>query len=206
MNRIAPGPRAARLVTLLVILASAGLVSPPAFAQAPKFVARFSATTAALNPGNNVALTVDVLRWSTDEEAAKLTETFATATDKWAQPLQAAPSVGYVWSASSSLGYSIKLARRVALPDGGARLVLAIDRPLGSWERGGWKGVGPAASDYPFTVIELRVNRRGVGEGKTSLAGKLAMDPALKAPALEAYATAPVTLKTVTRTDATTAP
>jgi hypothetical protein len=200
MDRITPGSRAACLVALLV-LASAGLASRAVFAQAPKFVARFTTTTVGLNPGNNIGLKIDVLRWSTDEEAATLSEAFTKDATKWNEALQAAPSVGYIWSSSSSLGYSIKLARQVASPDGSARIVLAIDRALGSWERGGWKGVGPAASDYPFSVVELRVIRRGTGEGKTSLAGNVAMDQALKAPALEAYATAPVTLKTVARTE-----
>jgi hypothetical protein len=177
-------------------------------AQAPKstITATFTATTAALSAGAGVALKIDLLRWSTDEEAAKLIATFKDKGDKaWSDALQAAPSVGYVWTASSSLGYSVKSARRVAMPDGGARIILAIDRPLGSWDRPVWKAAANP-TDYAFTVIELRVNKSGVGEGKVSLTGKVAIDDAAKAIGIESYATDPVTVKSVRRTDAASAP
>ena len=173
----------------------------PAAGQATTFVARFSATTVGLNPGTGVGIKIDVIRWSTDEEADKLLAAFKEKGEKgWAEALQAAPSVGYIWAATSSLGYSVKLARHVAMPDGTDRMVVAIDRPLGSWDRPAWKAAGAAAAEYPFSIVELRVNRKGVGEGKASLAGKVVVDDALKAPALDAYATAPVVLKNVTRT------
>jgi hypothetical protein len=176
----------------------------PVSAQTPKtaITASFTATTAALSAGSGVALKIDILRWSTDEEAAKLVATFKDKGDKaWSEALQAAPSVGYVWAGTSSLGYFVKSARRVATPDGGARIILAIDRPLGSWDRPAWKAAANA-TDYAFTVIELRVNKAGVGEGKASLAGKVAIDDGAKAIAIESYATDPVTVKGVKRTDA----
>jgi hypothetical protein len=185
-------------VTFVSLLAA----TRPTTGQAPKFVARFAATTAGLNPGTGVALKIDVLRWSTDEEADRLVAAFKEKGAKqWADALQAAPSVGYVWAATSSLGYSVKLTRRVALPDGSSRLILATERPLGSWDRPAWKAVGPLAADYPFSVIEIRVDRRGIGEGKASLAAKLVLDDAMKAPVLEGYATAPVLLTKVSRTE-----
>ena len=45
-----------------------------------------------------------------------------------------------------------------------------------------------------------------MARGKTSLAGKVAIDDAAKAVALEGYATDPVTVKGVKRTDAASAP
>jgi hypothetical protein len=176
----------------------------PVSAQAPKtaITASFTATTAALSAGSGVALKIDILRWSTDEEAAKLVATFKDKGDKaWSEALQAAPSVGYVWAGTSSLGYFVKSARRVATPDGGARIILAIDRPLGSWDRPAWKAAANA-TDYAFTVIELHVNKAGIGEGKASLAGKVAIDDGAKAIAIDSYATDPVTVKGVKRTDA----
>jgi hypothetical protein len=173
----------------------------PAAGQPTTFVARFTATTAGLNPGTGVGIKVDVIRWSTDEEADKLLAAFKEKGEKgWAEALQGAPSVGYIWAATSSLGYSVKLARHVAMPDGTDRIVVAIDRPLGSWDRPAWKAAGAAAAEYPFSIVELRVNRKGVGEGKASLAAKVVVDDTLKAPALDGYAAAPVILKNVTRT------
>jgi hypothetical protein len=168
--------------------------------------ATFTATTAALSVGAGVALKIDILHWSTDDEAAKLVATFKDKGDKaWFEALQSAPSVGYVWATTSSLGYSVKSARRVTMPDGGARILLALDRPLGSWDRPAWKAA-TNPTDYAFTVIELHVNKAGIGEGKVSLTGKVAIDEGAKAIALESYATDPVTVKGVKRTDAASAP
>ncbi len=169
----------------------------PANGQAIKAAAHYSATTAGLTPESGVAIKIDVLKWSTDEDAAKLTESFKADPGKWGDALQAAPSIGYVWAGTSSLGYSIKFARQIPLPDGGNRVVLAIDRPLGSFERPAWKATGTASTEYPFSIIELRVNRRGIGDGKASLAGKVAVDNDVKGPALESYATAPIILTKV---------
>jgi hypothetical protein len=194
-----------RLLALLVLLACLQI---PAAAQAPKspVTATFTATTAALSAGSGVALKIDILRWSTDDDAAKLVATFKDKGDKaWFEALQSAPSAGYVWAATSSLGYSVKSARRVPTPDGGARILLALDRPLGSWDRPAWKAA-TNPTDYPFTVIELRVNKAGIGEGKVSLTGKVTIDDGAKAIALETYATDPVTVKGVKRTDAAAAP
>jgi len=194
-----------RSLPLLLLLAG---LRVPAAAQAPKspVTATFTATTAALGVGSGVALKIDILRWSTDDDAAKLAATFKDKGDKgWFEALQSAPSVGYVWATTSSLGYSVKSARRVTTPDGGARILLALDRPLGSWDRPAWKAA-TNPTDYPFTVIELRVNKAGIGEGKVSLTGKVAVDDDAKAVALESYATDPVTVKGVKRTDAAAAP
>jgi hypothetical protein len=52
-------------------------------------------------------------------------------------------------------------------------------------------------NEYGFSVIELRLNAQGVGEGKTSLTGTVAPDAAVKMVALENYAALPVVLRDV---------
>jgi hypothetical protein len=111
--------------------------------------------------------------------------------------VKAAPTVGFVWG-DGVTGYSIKYAWRAPAPDEGSeRIVLVTDRRLGSHAPGWSPAPGPAA-DAQFTVIEMRVAAKGAGEGKTSLATKIALDPAAKTLALEGYPAAPVQLK-VTR-------
>jgi hypothetical protein len=56
------------------------------------------------------------------------------------------------------------------LPDGGRRIVLATDRPIRFWEA--WHQ--SRTLDYPFTVIELRMDSDGTGEGKLALASRWA--------------------------------
>jgi hypothetical protein len=188
-----------RCVTIAAALLLVHGVSRIAAAQPAAATARFSATTAGLSAGTPVNVSIDVLRWSSDEEADKLVAAFKEKGDKWAEALEPASAVGYIWAATASLGYSVKLARQLMLPDGGTRIILAVYPALGSWDRPAWKAAGAQATELPFTVIELRVNKAGVGEGKASLAAKPVIDDTAKAVALENYATAPVLLRGVKR-------
>ena len=112
-----------------------------------------------------------------------------------AAALQAADSVGYLWS-SESVGYALRYAHRMTQADGSVRIVLATDRRLGSFN-GSWKPATGVPDDYAFTVIELRFDRAMMGEGKTSLSGRVSIDGAANTIALEDYAVLPVTLTNV---------
>ena len=115
-----------------------------------------------------------------------------------ATALKDAPTVGYLWS-SEVVGYALRYAGKVSGPDGLDRIILITDRRLGGTNNL-WKPVGSGApSVYDFSVIELRVNAKGEGEGKTSLLGKVAPDSAAKIVALEDYAGQPVVFKNVKR-------
>jgi hypothetical protein len=66
-----------------------------------------------------------------------------------------------------------------------------------------WKPVAPGtATNYEFSLVELHLNSKGEGEGKISLAGKVAADSAAKAITLENYSASPVVLKNVKRQNA----
>ncbi len=115
--------------------------------------------------------------------------------------LAQAPSVGYLWS-SEVAGYALRYAVRLPQQDG-ERVVLITDRRLGAWNEL-WKPVGPtannaAATSYEFSVIELRLNAKGEGEGKISLNGTVALDRVQRTIALENYNALPVILKNVRR-------
>ena len=113
--------------------------------------------------------------------AAPLSPTAALA-----QAIGRAPTIGYLWTADVT-GYSIKYAYRAPLPDGGERVILATDRRLGT-HTAAWQPTASNLTDYEFTVIEIRFNAKGVGEGKTSLTTKVIVDNEAKTVALENYA------------------
>ena len=69
------------------------------------------------------------------------------------------------------------------------------DRRIGFWEASNQ----PRSIDYPFTVIELRLNRDGEGEGKMSLATKIIADKENNIVTLENYDIQPVMLNNVRR-------
>ena len=129
-----------------------------------------------------------------DAEPAKPPDPIVTLTGA----LGKAPTVGYLWT-NETVGYSIKYAHRIPLPDGGERIILATDRRLGGGTAG-WKLSGNAApTDYEFTLIEVRMDSKGSGEGKTSLTTKVVFDNEAKTIALENYAAAPALLQNVKR-------
>jgi hypothetical protein len=112
--------------------------------------------------------------------------------------VKAAPTVGFVWG-DGVTGYSIKYAWRASSAEAGTeRIVLVTERRLGAHVPGWSEGAAAPGGDAEITVIEMRVAPKGMGEGKTSLATKIAVDAAAQTLALEGYAAAPVQLK-VTR-------
>jgi hypothetical protein len=115
-----------------------------------------------------------------------------------AAALQSAETVGYLWT-SESTGYSLKYAYRLTQPDGGERIILATDRRLGAWDDS-WQSSSGAATDYAFSIIELRLNGKREGEGKASLTGKVAIDSSANTIALEGYPDLGVILKDVRST------
>ena len=108
--------------------------------------------------------------------------------------LSKAPTIGYIWT-DEVTGYSIKYAYRAPSADGGQRVILATNRVLGA-QSPQWKPVGAEpATNYEFTVIELRLNAKGRGEGKTSLTSTVFVDDQARTIALENYGAAPVMLE-----------
>jgi hypothetical protein len=112
------------------------------------------------------------------------------------EALEKAPTVGYLWS-SEAFGYSIRYAVKEPQPDGGSRIVLITNQRLGGVDNK-WSPVGATPGKYEFSVIELRLNSKGQGEGKISLTDKLAVDSTGKVIALDDYSALPVVLKNVT--------
>jgi hypothetical protein len=112
--------------------------------------------------------------------------------------IEKAPTVGYLWT-NETVGYSIKYAYRTSLPDGSERIILATDRRLGSGTAG-WKSTTSAtATNYPFTLIEIRIDPKGIGEGKASLTSKVILDKEAKTVALENYTATPAIFQNVKR-------
>jgi hypothetical protein len=108
--------------------------------------------------------------------------------------IKAAPTCGYIWGEGVT-GYSIKYAWRSPASEGGDRIVLVAARRIGG------SSLPPATTAPPeegdFTVIEMRLDGKGIGEAKASYAN-VVVDPATKTLALDSQASSPLLLK-VTR-------
>lgn len=116
-----------------------------------------------------------------------------------AQALQKSPTIGLLWD-SGAAGYSIRYAYRLPQPDGGERILLLTDRRLSPWSPF-WKPAAPSqtSTDYEFSMIELRVNAQGLGDGKASLDSPIAVDTGAKSIALDKYDSLPVVFTKVRR-------
>ena len=135
---------------------------------------------------------ITINRWSTDSERDRLRGILHDkGQDALLEALQKLPVVGYI-STPGSLRYDLHFARRLPQPEGGARIVLGTDRYIGSWEAAN----RPRTIDYPFTVIELQVDKDGQGVGKASIYTKITEDPDGTI-VLENYADQPVLLNEV---------
>ena len=192
-----PARPAVVLAALLAPFLLAALGARP-LAQEDRVGDRFTAT--AINMGTRGPATVDrvdivVTQWSPAAQRDRLIGIlFEKGPDKLLDVLQDLPKVGY-FKTPESLAYDLHYAQRTPLPDRGERVVLATDRYVRFWEL----ARGSRTTDYPFTIIELRLNGGGRGEGKLSLATKVIADKKKNEVVLENWGTQPVFLKDVRR-------
>jgi hypothetical protein len=191
----------AALAGVVIVAAEGPFAQTAPTAEPSKQTETFTGTTVNLSPGAGETISIHILRWSSEPDRDRLAAAFKEKGDAGLQAaLEAAPTFGIAWT-GESLGYSLRYAHRVALPDGGERVIVATERRLGAWSRGNpWKAAGRQPDpDYPFTVVELRLNRRGQGEGKMSLATKVTFEQDAKTIALESYGSVPILIKDVKR-------
>jgi len=160
---------------------------------------RYAANAINMNRGAAGTIEIAVNRWSSDKDRDRLMSVLLEkGPEKLLDVLQDMPRMGY-FRTPNSIGWDIHFARKMPLPDGGERVVLVTDRRINFWEAAN----RPRSIDYPFTVIELRINKDGEGEGKMSIATKIIPDKENNIVTLENYDIQPVLLTNVHREKAT---
>lgn len=177
---------------------AAMLAAPAAFAEDEKTRETFTAFAVSLGGPTQrsgagiVLITVD--RWSTAEERRALVSAFKEkGPDGLRDALQEIEPLGRIRT-PDSLGYDLRYAHQVALPGGGRRILLGTERPISAREL----MAGARSTDYPFTVVEMRLDAKGEGQGKLSVATRVVGEG--DAVALENYDLAPVQLTKVRAT------
>ena len=156
---------------------------------------RFSAVAVDLDRGSQTPLQIVVDRWSSEAERQRLTDVLLNkGPEKLLDALQDAPKVGYIRT-TTSLGWDLHFASHVPGEDGGERIVIATDRPMSFGEL--WNQ--SRSVDYPFTIVEMRVDKSGEGDGTLSLATKVIPDKMNNIVTLENYGTQRIRLQQVKR-------
>jgi hypothetical protein len=149
------------------------------------------------NPTGVAPVAIVVTRWSTAEERQRLISAFSGEGQSAAvDQLQDMKAVGTIRVNNQGLAYDLRYAREFKTEDGGRRIFLLTDRPISAWEA----FVQPRYSDYPFTLIEMRLDRDGHGSGTITLAAKITASEDGRFVQIENYATSPIQLNEIKQT------
>jgi hypothetical protein len=139
---------------------------------------RFTGFAINMNSGPKTG-TIDFMveRWSTDEERNALLailqeEKDATrANAQLLKALQKMPKAGNIRT-PQTLAWDLRYAHQAPLEGGGRRIVVATDRPIGFREARNQS----RSMDYPFTLVEIRLDASDRGEGKILAGTRLLVD------------------------------
>jgi hypothetical protein len=176
-------------------IAAVGLLAAAPFAQAgTRPLETFSAFAVDLGGpyGASTALVhIDIERWSTPEELENLKSVFAESGEEaLLDAVRDTKRVGSIRT-THTLGHDLRFAFQTALPDGARRIVIGTDRRTGFFETAN----RTRSLDYPYSVVEMRVDANGKGQGRLIAAGRM-MEFGEKVE-IENYSTTPIRLMQV---------
>lgn len=120
---------------------------------------------------NTATVDFTIERWSTDAERTKLLSLIPKeheSPEPLVNALQDMPSVGSIRT-TRTLAWTLRYARQFKMDEGGRRIVLVTDRPIGFNEARN----SSRSMDNRFTVLEIRLNAKDEGEGKIFGGAKL---------------------------------
>ena len=173
------------LFVAVAVLAAAGASAQKGRERFVAFAVDFGSLGGAPGSGT-VEVVVD--RWSTDEERRTLVSAFKEkGPEGLREALQKTKAVGRI-TTPGHRGYDLHYAHQVPLHDGARRILVGTERPMSFAE----ESRGTVSSDYPFTIVEMRLNAKGEGEGRLSLATRISGDA--DRVELENYDMAPIRL------------
>jgi len=141
------------------------------------------------NLGSGVdTVLIDVTRWSTEAEQSRLIGLLREkGQEALLAELQDNPPAGSIRT-PASLAYDLRYSQQTPAEDGGREILLMTDRPINFWEARD----RPRSIEYPFTVIQMRIDGDGKGTGTITYATRIAA--AGNIIVLENFATSPIQL------------
>ncbi len=183
-------------IPALALAALALVAAPPhAAAQTNQPAEAFTAFAVNMSGIGSGAGTVDIVieRWSSKAEEAALQQAFADkGPEKLLDALRDTKRVGYIRSPQST-GWDLRFATQFQDEEGGRRIYLLTDRRMSFREvRNNGRTM-----DYPFTLIELHLDRNGEGEGRASIMTRITLNKKTGQIELENYGIQPVSLTKV---------
>jgi hypothetical protein len=180
----------------LALAAAVSLAVPASTAQAqsnlePEEFTAFAINMGIRTGGTTASIIITVNRWSSEAEKNELFSVLRKdGQEALLRALQDAKRLGSLRT-PETVGYDLRLAFQEPGKDGGRRVLIITDRPVGFGEA----SARPQSLDYPFTVIDMQLKPDGTGSGTMSVAAKII--PAGKTVLVENYDTQPVRLNRI---------
>lgn len=138
------------------------------------------------------SIRVIIERWSTEQERQALVEAFdQKGTPGLLSALRKTERLGTL-KKSIVRSWDLHYAVQVPTADGGRRIILGTDRWVDAWEVNREEKAG-----YPFTLIELHLDKEDNGDGRISPATKISRSKDGGHIELEHYSSEPLRLKDV---------
>jgi hypothetical protein len=192
-------------LALTTVLDGAPIVVAPAQdggLTLPLRLSAFGVSMSTVATGKTAVFDIRITRWSTQADREKLiTTAVEKGQDALLRELQRMPDHGRIsipgWIGpdphNARLGWELRYAFNTPGEDGGQRIGIATDRYIGMWEARNQ----PRTMDYPFSLIEIRLDKSGKGVGKMAVATKIEFDKNKKQLVLENYSSEPLRLNEV---------
>ncbi len=196
---------AAALLAPMAVMSGAPAAVPQSIEGAlptPLRLSAFAVNMSTVATGTTAVMDIRITRWSTAAERERLiTAAIEKGQDALLRSLQKMPDHGRLsipgWRGpdphNARLGWELRYAVATPGEDGGHRIAIATDRYIGMWEARN----RPRTIDYPFTLIDIRLDGNGRGVGKMAVATKIEFNKKKQEMVLENYASEPVRLNEV---------
>jgi hypothetical protein len=158
---------------LIAVAVLAGITAAPAAQAAkPEGQETFRAFAVSLDGpygASTETVQITVNRWSSPDERRNLEAILdEKGEDGLLRAVQKMKSVGRI-TTPGRLGQDLRFAYQMPLATGGRRIIVGTDRQMSFYE----SSRRPRSADYPFTVIEMRVDENGRGQGKLVVASRV---------------------------------
>lgn len=161
------------LISALGLAVSTAMPSAQSNMARPEKFTAFAVDISNTAPRANASVVdIQINRWSTDAERDQLLQVLKEkGQEGLLSALQKLPVVGGIRT-PGSLNYDIHFARQRPEAEGGRMVFLMTDRYINAWEAMN----RPRTMDYPFTLIQLQLDKSGKGVGKASIATKITQE------------------------------
>ena len=189
-------------VTVAALMIAILLAPSPAQAKKNEIIESYTANVMVMDsPGqqNSSILTMNIYGWTSDEDREKVVEAIKEASDDprsrstrtVSTTLRKLGKAGYLFLMGEQ-GWPIRYARQIETGDG-KQIVLGLDRPVTFSE----VYSGSQAQDFDVSVIVLKLDASGNGEGVASVGTELTWNQSKDQLEITNFSSQPVKLTSV---------